>query len=77
MSEAPIELGPCEITITRSDGSREIIEAVNASVKPTKNAEASGCLPVETYLLAGCRLVDVEVMRAFFQKHRETGLKKT
>jgi len=31
---------------------------------------------VETYLLAGRRAVDVEVMRAFFQKHRETGLKK-
>lgn len=110
MSESPIELGPCEITITRSDGSREIIEAVNASVKLTnkpnesrdtvgvdrtwrtiaevfpqfgykslkaaKNAVAFGCFPVETYLLAGRRVVDVEVMQAFFQKHRETGLKK-
>ena len=41
MSEAPIELGPCEITITRSDGSREIIEAVNASVKPTNKPNES------------------------------------
>lgn len=41
MSEAPIELGPCEVTLIRSDGSREIIEAVNASVKPTNKSNES------------------------------------
>lgn len=46
------------------------------SEKAAKNAVASGCFPVDTYLLAGKRVVDVEVMNAFFQQHRESGIKK-
>lgn len=46
------------------------------TVKAAQNAVASGRFPVETYILAGKRVVDLEVMNAFFQRHRESGLKK-
>lgn len=46
------------------------------SIKAAQNAISSGCFPVETYVLAGRRVVDVEVMNAFFQHHRERGIEK-
>jgi hypothetical protein len=44
------------------------------SVKAAQNAVASGCFPVKTYILAGRRVVDVEVINKFFQRHRESGI---
>jgi hypothetical protein len=46
------------------------------SIKAAQNAVSAGRFPVETYLLAGKRVVDVEVVNAFFAAHREKGLKQ-
>ena len=36
-------------------------------------AISRGCLPVATYKLAGRRVADREVVRAFFKGHRQLG----
>lgn len=46
------------------------------SLKAAQNAISAGNFPVPTYLLAGKRVVDVEVVKAFFASHREDGLKQ-
>lgn len=46
------------------------------SLKAAQNAVSAGNFPVPTYLLAGKRVVDVEVVNAFFASHREDGLKQ-
>ncbi len=46
------------------------------SLKAAQNAVSAGRFPVATYVLAGKRVVDVEVVNAFFASHREEGLKQ-
>lgn len=46
------------------------------SAKAALNAASAGRFPVATYVLAGKRVVDVQVVDAFFAAHREEGLKQ-
>lgn len=46
------------------------------SLKAAQNAISAGRFPVDTYVLSGKRVVDVEVMNAFFAIHRDRGLKQ-
>lgn len=46
------------------------------SAKSALNAIARKTFPVKTYLLANVRVVDVRVMDAFFQQHRDEGMEQ-
>lgn len=46
------------------------------SLKAAQNAVSAGRFPVDTYVLSGKRVVDVEVVDAFFAIHRDRGLKQ-
>jgi hypothetical protein len=46
------------------------------SVKAAQNAVSAGRFPVDSYVLAGRRVVDAQVVDAFFTAHREKGLKQ-
>lgn len=46
------------------------------SLKAAQNAVSAGKFPVDTYVLSGKRVVDVEVVDAFFAIHRDRGLKQ-
>jgi hypothetical protein len=46
------------------------------SLKAAQNAVSAGRFPVDTYVLSGKRVVDTQVMNAFFAAHRDRGLKQ-
>lgn len=49
------------------------------SLKAAQNAVSAGSadrFPVDTYVLSGKRVVDVEVVDAFFAIHQDRGLKQ-
>lgn len=46
------------------------------SLKAAQNAISADRFPVDTYVLSGKRVVDVEVIEAFFAAHRSRGLKQ-
>lgn len=54
----------------------EVAKAFGVKEQTLKNIIAAGKLPVDSYKLMGKRVVDREVLAAYFRKKRDEGLKK-
>ena len=44
--------------------------------KSALNAVSKGCFPVETFVVGGVRAIHRDVYDAYFERHREAGLKR-